>query len=123
MRWAHAMLRPRVGFLWGRELEMARQPFHGIHFAHSDLSGFALFEEAQDHGLRAAEEVLGALGRRGGAGAAEWHPTVGRFIKLFCGIGLSFRPVVVIREGPGLQTYWEPEVHQEVPHPHPVSSQ
>ena len=65
MRWAHAMVRPRVGLLWGPELELARQPFMGIHFAHSDLSGFALFEEAQDHGLRAAEEVLGALGLSG----------------------------------------------------------
>lgn len=69
MRWAHAMVRPRVGFLWGRELKLARQAFRGIHFAHSDLSGFALFEEAQDHGLRAAEEVLAALG----LGGASWR--------------------------------------------------
>lgn len=61
MRWAHAMLRPRPGLLWGEDLSLARQPFEGIHFAHSDLSGFALFEEAQDHGIRAAEEVLKAL--------------------------------------------------------------
>ncbi|MBN2368887.1 MAG: hypothetical protein JXO72_00195 [Vicinamibacteria bacterium] len=32
----------------------------GIHFAHSDLSGTALFEEAY-HDLRAAEEALEAL--------------------------------------------------------------
>ncbi len=31
-----------------------------MHFAHSDLSGVALFEEAFYHGLRAAEEVLTA---------------------------------------------------------------
>jgi hypothetical protein len=49
--------------MWSRVLEQAREPFRNIHFAHSDLSGFALFEEAQDHGLRAAEEVLAALGR------------------------------------------------------------
>lgn len=60
-RWAHAMLRPRPGLLWGEDLPLARQPFQGIHFAHSDLSGFALFEEAQDHGIRAAEEILKAL--------------------------------------------------------------
>jgi protoporphyrinogen oxidase len=64
MRWAHAMCRPRPGLLWSPDLELARRPFEGIHFAHHDLSGFALFEESQDHGLRAAEEVLGALGRR-----------------------------------------------------------
>ena len=28
-----------------------------IHFAHTDLSGVALFEEAFDHGLRAAREI------------------------------------------------------------------
>jgi hypothetical protein len=63
MRWAHAMIRPRPGLMWGPALEQARQPFRNIHFAHSDLSGFALFEEAQDHGLRAAEEVLAGFGQ------------------------------------------------------------
>ena len=32
-----------------------------LHFAHSDLSGVALFEEAFFHGFRAAGEVLAAL--------------------------------------------------------------
>lgn len=63
MRWGHAMIRPRPGLMWNPILSQARQPFRNIHFAHSDLSGFALFEEAQDHGLRAAEEVLEGLGR------------------------------------------------------------
>ncbi len=65
MRWGHAMVRPRPRFMWSRVLEQAREPFRHIHFAHSDLSGFALFEEAQDHGLRAAEEVLTLLGKPG----------------------------------------------------------
>ncbi len=60
MRWGHAMIRPRPGLLFSPLLELARQPFRNIHFAHSDLSGFALFEEAQDHGIRAAEEVMGS---------------------------------------------------------------
>jgi len=68
-RWAHAMMRPRPGLMWSEALERARQPFGALHFAHSDLSGLALFEEAQDHGLRAAEEVLAALGRPG----ASWR--------------------------------------------------
>ncbi|HWP43320.1 MAG TPA: FAD-dependent oxidoreductase [Blastocatellia bacterium] len=58
MRWGHAMIRPRPGFLWGGARSRAREPFRGIHFAHSDLSGVALFEEAFYHGIRAAEEVL-----------------------------------------------------------------
>jgi len=35
-----------------------------VHFANTDLSAVALFEEALYHGVRAAEEVLG--GRGGG---------------------------------------------------------
>jgi glycine/D-amino acid oxidase-like deaminating enzyme len=62
MRWGHAMIRPRVGFQWGGARQKAQQPFGPVHFAHTDLSGVALFEEAFDHGLRAAEEVLAARG-------------------------------------------------------------
>jgi hypothetical protein len=62
MRWGHAMIRPRVGFAWGGARIAAQRPFGPVHFAHTDLSGVALFEEAFDHGLRAAEEVLAARG-------------------------------------------------------------
>ena len=58
MRWGHAMIRPRAGFLWGGARASAQKAFGAVHFAHTDLSGVALFEEAFDHGLRAAEEVL-----------------------------------------------------------------
>ncbi|HEX8149252.1 MAG TPA: NAD(P)-binding protein [Pyrinomonadaceae bacterium] len=61
MRWGHAMIRPRVGFQWRGARVKAQQPFGPVHFAHTDLSGVPLFEEAFDHGLRAAEEVLHAL--------------------------------------------------------------
>jgi protoporphyrinogen oxidase len=64
MRWGHAMIRPRPGFLWGAARRAAARPFRGIHFAHSDLSGVSLFEEAFYHGVRAAEEVLAARGIR-----------------------------------------------------------
>ena len=59
MRWGHAMISPRPGFLWGGERERAMKPYRNIHFAHTDLSGVALFEEAFYHGLRAASEILG----------------------------------------------------------------
>jgi glycine/D-amino acid oxidase-like deaminating enzyme len=62
MRWGHAMIRPRPGFIHGGARTSARRPFRSIHFAHTDLSGVALFEEAFDHGLRAAEEVLASRG-------------------------------------------------------------
>jgi protoporphyrinogen oxidase len=63
MRWGHAMIRPRPGFLWGGARQAASRPYRGIHFAHSDLSGVSLFEEAFYHGVRAAEEVLAARGK------------------------------------------------------------
>jgi hypothetical protein len=60
MLWGHAMIRPRPGFVWGSARRAAMRPDGGIHFAHSDLSGVALFEEAFSHGVRAADEVLTA---------------------------------------------------------------
>lgn len=61
VRWGHAMIQPRPNFMWGPSRRAAAEPFGGIHFAHSDLSGIALFEEAFDHGTRAANEVVAAL--------------------------------------------------------------
>ena len=39
------------------ERQKAMQPYRNIHFAHTDQSGIALFEEAFYHGLRAAAEI------------------------------------------------------------------
>jgi hypothetical protein len=64
MRWGHAMIRPKPGFIWGGARQAAAKPYRNIHFAHSDLSGIPLFEEAFDNGLRAAEELLAAFGRQ-----------------------------------------------------------
>ena len=58
MRWGHAMISPRTNFLWNGARENAAKPFRNIHFAHSDLSGVALFEEAFYQGIRAASEIL-----------------------------------------------------------------
>jgi hypothetical protein len=58
MRWGHAMISPRPDFIWSGARQQAAAPFRNIHFAHSDLSGVALFEEAFYHGLRAANEVI-----------------------------------------------------------------
>jgi protoporphyrinogen oxidase len=62
MRWGHAMIRPRPGFVWGEARSKAAKPYRGVHFANTDLSGVALFEEAFYHGLRAADEVRMARG-------------------------------------------------------------
>ncbi len=63
-RWGHAMVRPRPGFMWSRALETARAPVGRVHFAHTDLSGMALLEEAQYWGIRAAEAILREAGHR-----------------------------------------------------------
>jgi hypothetical protein len=61
MRWGHAMIRPQPNFIWSEARRNAAKPYRTIHFANTDLSGIALCEEALHHGVRAAEEVLGAL--------------------------------------------------------------
>ena len=55
--WGHGMIRPRVGTMWSEARAKLAQPIGRVHFAHTDLSGLALFEEAFDHGLRAASEI------------------------------------------------------------------
>jgi monoamine oxidase len=61
-RWGHAMVRPEPGFVWGEARRRAARPVGPVHFAGTDLGGLPLFEEAQWSGVRAAEEVLAALG-------------------------------------------------------------
>jgi len=56
--WGHAMVRPRPGFLWSEALAANARPLGRLHFAHTDLSGMALFEEAQYWGIHAAEAVM-----------------------------------------------------------------
>jgi hypothetical protein len=64
MRWGHAMVRPVPGLLWGPARFAAQESLGGtLHFAHSDLGGMALFEEANWFGVRAAERALAGLGR------------------------------------------------------------
>jgi glycine/D-amino acid oxidase-like deaminating enzyme len=59
--WGHGMIRPRTGSLFSGARATRAAPVGRLHFAHADLSGLALFEEAFDHGLRAAGEVAEAL--------------------------------------------------------------
>lgn len=66
MRWGHAMVRPYPGFITSAARREAAQPFRGIEFANTDLSGVALFEESLYHGVRAAEAVLRRSGREVG---------------------------------------------------------
>jgi len=69
MRMGHAMVRPAVGSIFSEERKrLARWPVGGhdsrILFANSDLSGISIFEEAQYHGVRAAQSALEQIGGR-----------------------------------------------------------
>jgi hypothetical protein len=67
MRMGHAMVRPAVGSIFSEErLRLARPRRDSrLFFANSDLSGISIFEEAQYHGVIAAQRVLERLhGRR-----------------------------------------------------------
>ncbi|HWO24014.1 MAG TPA: FAD-dependent oxidoreductase [Kofleriaceae bacterium] len=59
--WGHGMIRPRPGAMFHPARAARVLPRGRIHFAHTDLSGIALFEEALDHGVRAAREIAEAL--------------------------------------------------------------
>ncbi|WP_232495343.1 NAD(P)-binding protein [Novosphingobium kaempferiae] len=61
-RWGHAMIRPTPGFLTEPARLAARASAPPVLFAHSDLSGLSLFEEAHHHGVTAAERALEHLG-------------------------------------------------------------
>lgn len=60
--WGHAMIRPVVNYIWGEERQKLKAPLNGnIFFAHSDLGGISIFEEAFYQGIRAAEELTASL--------------------------------------------------------------
>lgn len=61
-RWGHGMVKPTPGTMFGGARGRAMESIGAVHFAHSDLSGMALFEEAHWQGTRAAEEVLSRFG-------------------------------------------------------------
>jgi hypothetical protein len=61
MRMGHAMVRPSVGSVFAAErqaLKEAPRGQEGLLFAHSDISGLSLFEEAQYRGVIAADRAL-----------------------------------------------------------------
>ena len=57
-RHGHAMARPLPGFHDPARRTRLTAGWDRVRFAHADVSGFSLFEEANYHGVRTAEEVL-----------------------------------------------------------------
>ncbi|MBI5624002.1 MAG: NAD(P)-binding protein [Elusimicrobia bacterium] len=63
MVYGHAMVKPKVGTVWGKDrLESLKPLGPRVFLGHSDLSGFSLIEEAQYHGVRAAQSAMTLLG-------------------------------------------------------------
>ena len=52
------MVRPTVGAVFSAERQALKQSRDRLVFAHSDVSGLSLFEEAQYRGVTAADRVL-----------------------------------------------------------------
>lgn len=57
--WGHGMIRPSPGFIWSENRMSAQKPVGDrIHFAHSDISGISVFEEAFESGTKAASALM-----------------------------------------------------------------
>ncbi|WP_341676543.1 NAD(P)-binding protein [Niveibacterium sp. SC-1] len=61
VRHGHAMCRPMPGFLTAAGRAWFAQGEADLQFAHADVSGFSLCEEAHDRGVRAAERIARRL--------------------------------------------------------------
>jgi len=60
----HGLLRPLPGLIWGPARRLFAADGNRLRFAHADVSGFSLFEEAQYRGVLAAERTLRRLGQQ-----------------------------------------------------------
>jgi hypothetical protein len=57
--WGHGMIAPQVNYIWGADRKSAQQTVNDcLFFAHTDLSGISIFEEAFHQGIKAAKNVL-----------------------------------------------------------------
>jgi len=58
-RIGHGMISPVPGFLWGEDRKQASKSIgNKIYFAHSDLAGISIFEEAFHQGINAVNQLL-----------------------------------------------------------------
>jgi len=64
LRLGHAMVRPTPGFLQAAARAIGQRGQDGLFYAHSDLSGLPLFEEAQFQGVTAADAAVRLLAGR-----------------------------------------------------------
>lgn len=65
MLWGHAMAQPLPGMIFGNmRKELSASVNNNIHFAHTDLAGISIFEEAFYQGMHAAKKVIEQLNAR-----------------------------------------------------------
>jgi monoamine oxidase len=57
-RWGHAMSIPLPGLRGSTALAALQRPQGRLHFAHSDLAGYSVFEEAYTRGVTAARQLV-----------------------------------------------------------------
>lgn len=58
--WGHGMAMPSVGLIKSGVLQELAQPIDNkVFFAHTDLSGYSVFEEGFDWGYRTAQQLIG----------------------------------------------------------------
>lgn len=56
--WGHAMVQPLPNWIWGSARTRFQKSIDGrLHFAHTDIAGISIFEEAFYQGLNAAKKV------------------------------------------------------------------
>ncbi len=56
--WGHGMASPGLDYLWNSSRQEMLKPFGRTYFAHTDMSGISIFEEAQYRGVEAAKAIL-----------------------------------------------------------------
>ena len=57
--WGHGMIKPKPDFIFNAELKKYAAPVHNkIFFAHTDLAGISIFEEAFAQGTEAATQLI-----------------------------------------------------------------
>jgi predicted NAD/FAD-binding protein len=56
--WGHGMICPKPDFIWGESRRQVLQQPAPIFYAHSDMSGISIFEEANYRGVQAAELLM-----------------------------------------------------------------
>jgi len=60
--WGHGMISPAVNYIWGNARKNAQASIDNkIFFAHTDLSGISIFEEAFHQGINAAEKAINSI--------------------------------------------------------------